>query len=126
MAKFNRLTYNDSIVEKIPVHLKAREDVDSVAGNSWKLQDTYMSAKFSFRVGNNDNKLSAGTMVDCIPQPLNCWARSFKLSLKGVAMMVAHSNSMEVTNAINLLMEKKPCIPKWLELPWGGWTLQAK
>ena len=69
------------------------------------LQDT--AAKISFRVGNNNNKLSAITIVDYIPRLLNCRAKSFKLNLNGFAMTVAHSNSMEVTNAINLLMEKK-------------------
>ena len=85
-----------------------------------------MSAKIFFRVGNNNNKLSAGTTVNYVLRLLNCWAKSLELSLNGIAMMVAHSNSMEVTNAINLLMEKKPCILTWLELPRGGWTLQGK
>ena len=50
----------------------------------------------------NNNKLSAGTIVDYVP-----WAKSFKFSLNRVSMTVTRSNSMEVTNAINLLMEKK-------------------
>ena len=76
MTIFNQLPYNDSIVEKTLVNIKAREDADSdtfmftrpsVTGNLWKLQDTYMSAKISFRVGNANNKLSAGTIVDYVP-----------------------------------------------------------
>ena len=128
MTMFSRLPYNDSIVEKTLVHIKAREDPDSdtftftrpsVTGSLWKLQDSYMSAKISFRVGNN-NQLSAGAIVDYVPLLLNCWAKSFELSLNGIAMTVAHSNSMEVTNAINLLMEKKSCILTWLELDTPG------
>ena len=113
--------------KKTLVRMKAREDADSdtftftrpqVTSNLWKLQDSYMSAKISFRVGNADNKLSARTIVDYMPQPLNCRAKSFELSLNGVAMTVAHSNSMEVTNAINLLMEKKP-----MHTDMGGVTM---
>ena len=75
MTMFNRLPYNDSIVEKTLIHIKAREDADSdtftstrpsFTGNLWKLQDTCMSAKISFRVGNTNNKLSARTIVDYI------------------------------------------------------------
>ena len=51
MSMFDQLPYNDSIVEKTLIHIKAREDADSdtfmftrlsVTGNLWKLQDTYM------------------------------------------------------------------------------------
>ena len=76
MTMFGRLPYNDSIVEKTLVHIKAKEDPDfdtftftrpSVTGNLWKLQDSYLSAKISLRVGNSNNKLSAGTIVDYVP-----------------------------------------------------------
>ena len=98
----------------------------SVTGNLWKLQDTYMSAKMSFRVGNANNKLFAGIIKDYVARLLDCWAKSFELCLNRVAMAIAHSNSMEVTNLINLLMEKRLCIPTWLELPWASWTFQGK
>ena len=68
MTMFHQLPYNDSIVEKTLIHIKAREDANSdtftftrpsVTSNLWKLQDTYLSAKISLRVGNANNKLSA-------------------------------------------------------------------
>ena len=51
MTMFNQLPYNDSIVEKTLIHIKAREDADSdtfmftrpsVTGNLWKLQDIFL------------------------------------------------------------------------------------
>ena len=67
MTMFDQLPYNDSIVEKTLIHIKAREDADSdtftfagpsVTGNLWNLQDT---CRQKFPLG------WAITIIYCLP-----------------------------------------------------------
>ena len=72
----------------------------------WTIQDSYLSAKISLCT-QNDAKLSAGTIVDFIPRPLNTWSKSVQLSINRVAITVSHTDNLEVSNMINILFEKK-------------------
>ena len=91
--------FNDSIMEGTWIHAKADKGVtldtflfekQSKTGMLWKIQDTYLSAKISLCT-QVDTKLSAGTIVDFIPLPLNIWSKSIELSINRVASTVSHN-----------------------------------
>ena len=86
----------------------------------WKIEDSYLSAKISVHTQANE-ELSAGTIVDFIPCPLNTWAKSVELSINGVAITVSHTDNLEVSNMTNILFEQKAMHTNLAGVKMGGW-----
>ena len=105
LTSLDDIPFNDFIVELMWFHMKEDESstsdaisfkISSMTGMLWKIQDSYLSAK-----------VSAETIVDFIPRPLNTWAKLVELSINGVAVTVTQTDNLKVFSMINILFEKK-------------------
>ena len=116
LSMFDDIPFNNFIVEGTWIHVKADKGAtsntfsferSSTTGMLWKIQDTYLSADISFHAQAHAKlRVSAGTIVDFIPHPLNMRAKSVELSTNGVAITMTHTDNIKVSNMINILFEK--------------------
>ena len=112
---FDNIPFNNSIVESTWFHIKADEsstsntflfEKSSTTDMLWKIKDSSLSAKISLGMQANV-KLSAGTILDFTPRPLNTWAKSVELFINEVTVTVTHTVSLKVSSMINILLKKK-------------------